>query len=971
MAALDLAALKQANFTTNKSRSSAQAATLVDDSYEQNDTRTTARNLGTLTGNKTFSNLVQADANDWYRFTTTTKPGATANITLAFQNAQGDLDLELYSFAGARLKASVSLTDNETVSLSGLAAGTYYVRVYGYNGQTNPSYNLSVNLSGTVTPPPVVTDDSYEDNDTLATASVLGTLPANVTMPNLRLVDANDWFSFTTAGAGTTTHKVALAFQNSQGNLALQLYNSAGVLLSTSNGTSNAESVSLSGRAAGTYYARVYSATGATNPAYSLQIVAPLAPVTPPTPPTLPDDTYENNDTQATASSLGTLNSSTTINSLVLADANDWYGFTTVAAGGSSNVISMSFQNSQGNLALQLVNAAGTVLATSDGTGNSESVSLSGLAAGNYFARVYSATGATNPSYSLQIVAPVPVTNPPPTGTTDDAYENNDTQATASNLGTLNSNVTISNLVLADAADWFRFTTVATGRPTDSVSITFQNSQGNLGLELVNGSGVVVGSSNGTGNTETISIATWLPGTYFVRIFGAANPSYSMQFVAPITLTDDSYEQNDTFATASNLGTLSANVNLANLVLADSDDWYRFTTTATGTTTNLVSIGFQQTQGNLSLQLVNSLGAVVLTSETTANTESVSLNGLAAGTYYARVYSATGATNANYSLQIVNPTTSTGTSAFDIQVNYVGFTASQQAIFDQAAARWEAIIVGDLPTATYNSTTVDDLLIDASAIPIDGVSGILGQAGPDRLRATGTRLPYHGIMQFDSADMANMEANGSLLNVIIHEMGHVLGFGTLWQSRGLVSGAGTLNPLFLGPQAVAAYNSIFSTTGTGIPLENTGGSGTADSHWREVTLRNEIMTGYINAGVNPLSAISIASMADLGYTVNMSVADAYTRPPNSTLLIDATGGTTVQFNSTQPVLIPVVAQNPAALAGFATWARLDSLSAAINAIANANNRTNSVSLPAAAAYTSVLDLLFAGEANNSDEGIDW
>ena len=35
-------------------------------------------------------------------------------------------------------------------------------------------------------------------------------------------------------------------------------------------------------------------------------------------------------------------------------------------------------------------------------------------------------------------------------------------------------------------------------------------------------------------------------------------------------------------------------------------------------------------------------------------------------------------------------------------------------------------------------------------------------------------------MSFDTADLARMEADGSLTDVILHEMGHVLGFGTLW-----------------------------------------------------------------------------------------------------------------------------------------------------------------------------------------------
>src|SRR4029078_2809360 len=100
---------------------------------------------------------------------------------------------------------------------------------------------------------------------------------------------------------------------------------------------------------------------------------------------------------------------------------------------------------------------------------------------------------------------------------------------------------------------------------------------------------------------------------------------------------------------------------------------------------------------------------------------------------------------------------------------------------------------------------------------------ILWPAGPDSLRS-GSDLPYHGTMQFDSADLASMLSNGTLLSVIEHEMGHVLGIGTVWGDKGLLVGAGTTNPIFVGAQATAAYNSIFGTNVSGVPVENTGGS---------------------------------------------------------------------------------------------------------------------------------------------------
>ncbi len=127
-----------------------------------------------------------------------------------------------------------------------------------------------------------------------------------------------------------------------------------------------------------------------------------------------------------------------------------------------------------------------------------------------------------------------------------------------------------------------------------------------------------------------------------------------------------------------------------------------------------------------------------------------------------------------------------------------------------------------------------------------------------------------------------MQANGMLKDVVIHEMGHVLGIGTLWNaySNNLLVDAGTADPYFNGPAAIAAFDAAGGDVRTDpkVPVENTGGSGTRDSHWRESAHNAELMTGWIESSgtANPLSAITIASLADLGFSVNMGAADPYT-----------------------------------------------------------------------------------------------
>ncbi|MEY9156351.1 leishmanolysin [Bradyrhizobium japonicum] len=41
-----------------------------------------------------------------------------------------------------------------------------------------------------------------------------------------------------------------------------------------------------------------------------------------------------------------------------------------------------------------------------------------------------------------------------------------------------------------------------------------------------------------------------------------------------------------------------------------------------------------------------------------------------------------------------------------------------------------------------------------------------------------------------------------------------------------------------------------------VPVENTGGEGTVDSHWRDTVFGAELMTGFVNQGGNPMSRVT-------------------------------------------------------------------------------------------------------------------
>jgi hypothetical protein len=245
-------------------------------------------------------------------------------------------------------------------------------------------------------------------------------------------------------------------------------------------------------------------------------------------------------------------------------------------------------------------------------------------------------------------------------------------------------------------------------------------------------------------------------------------------------------------------------------------------------------------------------------------------------------------------------------TSYDIVVRFFGtpMTEQQRGYFETAAARLEGIIIGDVVNANSNldlssqdacdtpglptvNEQVDDIVIYAAITTIDGPGNVLGAASPCVGRAVPVMVAY-GYMKFDVADFSNL---GNPQEVILHEMLHVLGSGTIWENdRALISGKGGADPRFLGQAAKAACDAMGGTAlcATGVPLENTGGAGTRDFHWRDAVFNNELMTGFYNSGVNPLSLMSIASMQDLTFVVNTAAADDYALPFMSTGLQAAT-----------------------------------------------------------------------------------
>lgn len=237
---------------------------------------------------------------------------------------------------------------------------------------------------------------------------------------------------------------------------------------------------------------------------------------------------------------------------------------------------------------------------------------------------------------------------------------------------------------------------------------------------------------------------------------------------------------------------------------------------------------------------------------------------------------------------------------YELELIWLGTEPSEQvrSSFDRAGNTIRATIVGALasvaipPSFTNLSQCglsgqpdigrepIRGLRIYAVVESIDGVGGTLGSAGPCLIRSDDT--PALGVMRFDDADVQTLLSSGRLASVVLHEMLHVVGFGTVWTDQAVLD---TLaNPAdarftgLLARQACRDFNGGSTVCATSVPVHSTDGAGSRFSHWRESTFGNELMTPFLGSGATPLSATTIGSLEDLGYDVSYETANPYTLP---------------------------------------------------------------------------------------------
>ena len=233
-------------------------------------------------------------------------------------------------------------------------------------------------------------------------------------------------------------------------------------------------------------------------------------------------------------------------------------------------------------------------------------------------------------------------------------------------------------------------------------------------------------------------------------------------------------------------------------------------------------------------------------------------------------------TEAHSSLSIVFDFTPSGSNSGDDTLSQ-----ANQDIFTDAADFWTAHLTG------YLDGTSRTLSINATAFSEPAVNGsiLLGSAGPtltNNFSAGGSNftIATEGSARFN-VNTAAVGGSG-LLNAetIRHEIGHILGFGTIFNfgaNNLYVDGSGE----YTGVNGIAAFNREFGQNLAFVPIELDGGPGTADGHLNEGNTPEFIVQSGVNAGQNIddtllsgnlsgssfLSDTTLGIFQDLGFTV--------------------------------------------------------------------------------------------------------
>lgn len=579
------------------------------DINEDNDTLATATDLTAREGiplSESGGFDTSADE-DWFSIKPT---GANLFVYCRFDHAEGDINIELFDENGVFLLRSISDTDDESITSIVTPGDIYYIRVFGESAG-NP-YDLVWNSYDS--------DDSYEENDSLATAPDFRPVEYQL-QENLRQLD-NDWYEIEVELGEDLLVAVIDPFALVD-DMVLGLYNAAEVLVdsvSTSEGDTRLEASSL---ADGIYYLRVSGKN--IGGEYSLIWSSGN------------EDNYEENNSDVDAFDFSGSPSIqlSDVDGLGAQYDEDWF-LVTLSADDSTLFATLDFVNADGDLGLALFDNSENQLDISNSVTDSEVFSVSGLDAGDYYLQVFGPNIGSSYDLLWNTYA-------------DDNYEDNDLITDSFDLGNsvTGTLVAIDGLGVRGDDDDYYAVSIPAGYVTLDVTCIFTHADGDIKLELLDGDQISVGTSDTATDDESVSVSVDpTGGTVYIFVSGALNSgaTYDLSWSFGV---EDLYEDNDSTATGTDI-TAQEGVLLSELMgyATQSDSDFYLVTLPVNSRTLHVDLFFDHSLGDINMNIYDSIPSVINSASSTTDNETLSVEvDIAGGDYYIEV---TGANSGNY-----------------------------------------------------------------------------------------------------------------------------------------------------------------------------------------------------------------------------------------------------------------------------------------------------------------------------------
>ncbi len=485
-----------------------KSETVTPDSNEPDNQLSSANSVVITNGrSSTITATIHEQGNsDFYSFVTPSDANGLAVISV-IPDEYLNTAMTVYDQTGSVI-ASVDLEPfmggEEIFTSFSLSPGrSYYVEVEGV-GASLGEYEMEIMLGtgGTA-------GDSYETNNTLATASYIGSEDVVITDVNIHKTSDQDYYMFTVSGDSTGEFWVD-AVANPELDLVMRLYDSTGLQIASSDiaAAGSDEGIEYQGQPGDVYYVAFSSWAGSTG-GYGFGVGFEQQ--------ALPDG-YESNETSAEAYSLVS-KSTFSIYDANINTATDIDYYSIIVPAGSTSLKLDIYGDIDLDSAVSVYSSNGRLLKSEDrgGIGENETISVGSLTAGQTVYIAVDGLDSTTGYYGLNGVFSNTAVG--------DFAEPNESADLAYDIELINTSKTIDSLSIDKQGDtdFFAFILPADSDGTISITGTPVSTGLNLQLRLRDADGVSIKVADITaaGQAEVLAVTGLTPGdSYYISVKG-------------------------------------------------------------------------------------------------------------------------------------------------------------------------------------------------------------------------------------------------------------------------------------------------------------------------------------------------------------------------------------------------------------------------------------------------------------------